>query len=112
MKAATASGIRAIEQGHGAATGNAATEDRSLERRVSDRSETDDARVDRFGDQPLDDEPPATADSPAVQQAWLKRVRELLAKGRHDAARDSLREYQRRYPNAALPDDLRDLLAQ
>jgi hypothetical protein len=45
-----------------------------------------------------------------VQQAWLQRVRQLVAEGRPDAARDSLREYQRRYPKATLPDDLRALL--
>lgn len=67
--------------------------------------------VDRvFTDQPLDAEPPASADSPQVQQAWLKRVRELLAQGKREIARDSLREYQRRYPQAPLPDDLRALL--
>jgi hypothetical protein len=64
------------------------------------------------GDQPLDDQPPASVDSPQVQQAWLQRVRQLVAQGRPDAARDSLREYQRRYPKAILPDDLRALLAQ
>jgi hypothetical protein len=64
------------------------------------------------GDQPLDDLPPASVDSPQVQQAWLQRVRQLVAEGRPDAARDSLREYQRRSPKAALPDDLRLLLAQ
>jgi resuscitation-promoting factor RpfA len=64
------------------------------------------------GDQPLDDQPPASVDSPQVRQAWLQRVRQLIAEGRPDAARDSLREYQRRYPKAPLPDDLRALLAQ
>lgn len=63
-------------------------------------------------DQPLDDQPPASVDSPQVRQAWLQRVRQLIAEGRPDAARDSLREYQRRYPKAPLPDDLRALLAQ
>jgi hypothetical protein len=63
-------------------------------------------------DQPLDAEPPASADSPQVQQAWLKRVRALLDEDRRDDARDSLREYQRRYPEATLPDDLRLLLEE
>lgn len=63
-------------------------------------------------DQPVDDQPPASADSPQVRQAWLQRVRQLLAEGKPDAARESLREYQRRYPQAQLPEDLRALLAQ
>lgn len=63
-------------------------------------------------DQPVDDQPPASADSPQVRQAWLQRVRELIAEGKPDAARESLREYQRRYPQAELPEDLRALLAQ
>lgn len=82
-----------------------------------DRVEVTGSRIDAFDsapavDQPVDDQPPASADSPQVQQAWLKRVRELLAEGRPDAARESLREYQRRYPEAELPRDLRALLAE
>jgi hypothetical protein len=85
-----------------------------------DHFEVDDARAgdegsgdaDYAGDQPLDDQPPASVDSPQVRQAWLQRVRQLIAEGRPDAARDSLREYQRRYPKAPLPDDLRALLGQ
>lgn len=70
----------------------------------------DENRAEYAGDQPLDDQPPASVDSPQVRQAWLQRVRQLVAEGRPDAARDSLREYQRRYPKATLPDDLRALL--
>ena len=82
-----------------------------------DRIEVTGSRIESFDaasavDQPLDDQPPASADSPQVRQAWLHRVRELLAEGKPDAARDSLREYQRRYPQAELPEDLRALLAQ
>src|SRR5690606_31525522 len=82
-----------------------------------DRVEVTGSRIDAFDaepavDQPIDDQPPASADSPQVQQAWLKRVRELLAEGKPDAARESLREYQRRYPEAELPRDLRALLAE
>jgi hypothetical protein len=57
----------------------------------------------------LDDEPPATADSPLVQEAWLQRIRELLSAGEVDTARNSLAEFRRRYPDYALPDDLRHL---
>jgi hypothetical protein len=63
-----------------------------------------------FDDQPYDDEPPASADSPEVRTAWLARIRELLGEGKIDAARASLAEFHRRYPDAALPDDLRPLL--
>ncbi|HEY9541747.1 MAG TPA: hypothetical protein VIR05_08930 [Luteimonas sp.] len=82
-----------------------------------DRIEVTGSRIDAFDavpavDQPLEDQPPASADSPQVRQAWLQRVRELLAEGKPDAARESLREYQRRYPEAELPEDLRALLAQ
>lgn len=75
-----------------------------------DRIEVSGSRIRDFDDQSLDEQPPASADSPQVQQAWLQRVRELLADGETDAARDSLREYRRRYPRADLPDDLRALL--
>lgn len=82
-----------------------------------DRIEVTGTRIDAFDDvsavdQPLEDQPPASADSPQVRQAWLQRVRELLAEGKPDAARESLREYQHRYPQAELPEDLRALLAQ
>ncbi len=82
-----------------------------------DRIEVTGSRIDAFdpasaADQPLYDQPPASADSPQVRQAWLRRVRELLAEDKPEAARESLREYQRRYPRAELPEDLRALLAQ
>lgn len=57
----------------------------------------------------LDEEPPATADSPQVQEAWLQRIRELLSAGETEAARNSLGEFRRRYPKYALPEDLRRL---
>lgn len=52
------------------------------------------------------DEPPAYANSPQVREAWLQRIRELIAEGHQQQARDSLDEFQRRYPDQALPDDL------
>lgn len=63
--------------------------------------------VDEYGDQSIDDQPPATADAPEVRQAWLQRIRELIAAGETDAARASLDEFRRRYPDAVLPEDLR-----
>ncbi|GAA5010409.1 hypothetical protein [Pseudoluteimonas lycopersici] len=54
----------------------------------------------------LDQEPPATADSPQVRDAWLQRIRELLSAGETEAARNSLAEFRRRYPKYALPEDL------
>ena len=66
--------------------------------------------ADGFTDQPIDDEPPASADSPQVQDAWLRRVRQLVSEGRLEEARESLREYRHRYPEATLPEDLRALL--
>lgn len=80
--------------------------------RALDRIEVTGSRIKDFDDQPLDDQPPASADSPQVRQAWLQRVRQLIVQGKLDDARDSLREYQRRYPQAPLPDDLRALLVE
>lgn len=57
----------------------------------------------------FDEQPPLSADSPEVRQAWFKRIRELLAAGRHDAAVESLQEFRRRYPTVELPQDLRKL---
>lgn len=74
--------------------------------RIHDEAEHDAG----FADQPYDDEPPASADSPEVRTAWLARIRELLGEGKTDAARASLAEFHRRYPDAPLPDDLRPLL--
>ena len=60
-------------------------------------------------DAPLDDVPPATMASPAARDAWLKRIRQLHQQGDLDAARASLAEFRRRYPQATLPPDLREL---
>lgn len=73
--------------------------------------EHDDARDNAgYSDQEIDDQPPATADSPLVQKAWLQRIRELIANGKQDEARNSLTEFKRRYPRYALPQDLQELL--
>lgn len=58
-----------------------------------------------------DASPPVSADSPEFRQAWLKRIRDHIAKGEHDAARNSLQEFRRRYPDIELPEDLRKLAA-
>lgn len=58
-----------------------------------------------------DDRPPVSADSPAFRQAWLQRIRTLLAKHDTAAAADSLQEFRRRYPGVELPDDLRKFAA-
>ncbi|TKS54171.1 hypothetical protein E4582_04885 [Luteimonas yindakuii] len=59
-----------------------------------------------FGDEELDDSPPATVDSPEVHRAWLARIRELRDSGRTDDARESLAELRRRFPGLPIPDDL------
>ncbi|MCC8362013.1 hypothetical protein LK996_02795 [Lysobacter sp. A6] len=53
--------------------------------------------------------PPATTESPAVRDAWLQRIRELVRDGHADAARESLKAFRDRYPGHAIPDDLRAL---
>ena len=63
-------------------------------------------------DQPPDDIPPASVDSPAVREAWLARIRELVAAERYDEARESFAEFRRRHPDAPVPDDLQSLLGQ
>lgn len=61
------------------------------------------------GDEPESDVPPATADTPAVREAWLQRIRGLVASGDIAGARASLHEFMRRYPDVVLPEDLRAL---
>lgn len=65
-----------------------------------------------FDQEGLDDEPPATVDSPQARRAWLDRIRELRDAGELDAARESLGEYRRRYPDLDLPADLEGLLSE
>lgn len=81
------------------------------ERGFVDKSEADtEARKIRDGDA-YDASPPVTADSPEFRQAWLQRIRGHIAKGEQDAARSSLQEFRRRYPDIELPEDLRALAA-
>ncbi|QNN47095.1 hypothetical protein H9L17_02720 [Thermomonas brevis] len=65
--------------------------------------------LDLQADAPVEDVPPATADSPEVREAWLRRIGELMRKGKTDEARASLTEFRRRYPDATLPAELRPL---
>ncbi|MFC3238463.1 hypothetical protein [Luteimonas padinae] len=95
-----------------AAKARAAAEAR---RHQADTVDTTAAAADETGhedwlDQPLDDTPPASVDSPAVREAWLARIRELVAAERYAEARDSYAEFRRRHPDAPVPEDLRMLL--
>lgn len=56
-----------------------------------------------------EDVPPATMDAPAARDAWLRRIGELQQQGRTEDAKASLAEFRRRYPEAALPPELRKL---
>ena len=58
-----------------------------------------------------DDVPPATMDSPAARDAWLRRIHELVDQGREEEARASLAEFQKRHPSAPIPAKLRALQA-
>lgn len=60
-------------------------------------------------DDPEEDVPPATLDSPEVRDAWLRRIGELLKQGRAAEARASLEEFRRRHPDASIPPELRKL---
>lgn len=88
-----------------AASGNIAAETREEAQRAADAA-TLDAIVVTDADE---DVPPATADSPEVRDAWLRRIGELLEQGRTVEARASLAEFRRRYPDASLPAELRKL---
>lgn len=74
--------------------------------READRA---DAAGSARGDEPEDEVPPATADSPAVRDAWLQRIQGLVDKGDIASARTSLHAFVQRYPDYALPEDLRAL---
>ena len=64
------------------------------------------------GDRPgFDARPPATADTPEMQRAWIARIRELRDAGQLDDARASLKAFSQRFPKAAIPADLKPLLA-
>lgn len=88
-----------------AASGTVAAEHRAEAQRAADAATLDAIVV----TDPEEDVPPATADSPDVREAWLKRIGELQKQGKTDEAKASLAEFHRRYPDAALPPDLRKL---
>jgi len=76
---------------------------------TSQAEQADVSRDTREGDEPSDEVPPATVDSPVVRDAWLQRIQRLVDAGDIAGARASLREFERRYPDYALPEDLRAL---
>lgn len=88
-----------------AASGTMAAENREEAQRAADAATLDTIVV----SEPEEDVPPATADSPDVREAWLRRIGELLEQGKTDEAKASLAEFKRRYPDAALPPELRKL---
>ena len=73
------------------------------------RKEAREAADAGFVDDPEQDVPPATVDSPAVRDAWLQRIAELLDQDKQDEAKASLTEFRRRYPAVVLPTKLRTL---
>lgn len=115
--ASTATGALSSEVRDKRASANEDTQAAKARGRALNRAEADESRGDAadagddeaFADQSLDDQPPATADSPAVKQAWLQRIRALLEAGNVAGAKASLDEFSRRYPDDALPADLRNL---
>jgi outer membrane biosynthesis protein TonB len=88
-----------------AASGNLAAENREEAQRAADAATLDAVVV----SESEEDVPPATADSPSVREAWLRRIGELLEQGKADEAKASLAEFRRRYPDATLPPELRKL---
>lgn len=59
----------------------------------------------------FDERPPATTANIDVQKTWLERIRTLKNAGKLDEARQSLKEFRQRHPNAETPADLKPLLA-
>lgn len=88
-----------------AASGTIAAENREQAQRAADAATLDTI----IASDPEEDVPPATADSPQVREAWLRRIGELLEQGKADEAKASLAEFKRRYPDATLPPELRKL---
>lgn len=86
-----------------------AAQDSGLDSSANEASEANASSGLREGDEPSDEVPPATAESPAVRDAWLQRIHDLIDTGDIAGARASLREFERRYPDYPLPEDLRAL---
>lgn len=92
------------------AAGNAAAREQDKAAMAADAATLDTITVvDPTAEEPDEDVPPATADSPDVRDAWLRRIGELLKQGKTDDAKASLAEFRRRYPDAVLPQELRKL---
>lgn len=90
--------------------GNAPTREQDKAAMAADATTLDTITVvDPTAEEPDEDVPPATADSPDVRDAWLRRIGELLKQGKADDARASLAEFRRRYPEAVVPQELRKL---
>lgn len=89
------------------ADSNAAAQAQNVAQRASAEATIADPVADP--EEPGEDVPPATAESPEVRAAWLRRIGELLKQGKAEEAKASLDEFRRRYPDAALPPELRAL---
>ena len=48
--------------------------------------------------------------SQLAPDVWIERIRELVREGRHADAVENAQLFHKRYPERALPDDLRKLL--
>lgn len=48
---------------------------------------------------------------PATPEAWLKQIREQVARGDELAVREQMRRFRQRYPDFVVPEDLRKWLA-
>lgn len=92
-----------------AAAGNAAAQAQDASERAAADAATLDTVTIASPEEPDEDVPPATADSPEVRDAWLRRIGELLKQGKTEDAKASLAEFRRRYPEVTLPPELRKL---
>jgi hypothetical protein len=55
---------------------------------------------------------PVEQDATLSKRQWRKRIEQRLQQGDHDGARNSLRLFVGKYPQAKLPPDLRALLEE
>ena len=90
---------RPWDRGHGDAAAADAAANALPETDTLDRLQATGTAEAAASDEPGTDVPPATMTSPEARDAWLARIRELLAAGNIDAARASLREFMHRYPD-------------
>ncbi len=99
----------AVSRERVSAAANAAEQAQDAAQRAATDATTLDTVTVVDAGEPEEDVPPATADSPEVRDAWLRRIGELLKQGKGDEAKASLAEFRRRYPDATLPPELRKL---